>query len=575
MQNDKKGTLTMLDHNIRELPSPAQRRAEPQPAGSNLKPKADPDQGRKGHKKHKQAKRRAEVKAALAPIAEALAQLRGRVSDLHGLHLEGEGRGARLVARLEALGAEQARTQALTGALNGRVEALRARVEGMRAEAAVIGDTLADLAMQPDRDSALFALEDRIQEAEETLAGLLAQADAGAAAQGLTEGLADRLADQLGGRLDGVAQDLTAQAGRLAEIEARATGPAADAQALTRVEQTLETLAAGLDQRIGAQERDINTLRDQNKRWREAERTWAEERLQGLRRGLAGGMGALALLLLAGVAATWWHGERQLDLIAARINAVEQGTGERLAALAAQTSSQTSSQAEPIDARVDAALGRLGAVIQGLQATNADLSARVAALAAAGTGAGDASRADLLARVRALEEVRALTAPVAQPSAPVLPASPAAPVPVQAPEPVAAVAPPAAPMPAEVPPAAIPPAAVPQPAVPQLAVPQPAAPQQAVPQQAVPPAGERFALQLIGFRSQASLAPFARAHGIESQTRWLRAPGRGRAWYLVLFGDYGTRGEAQAALDALPADLRRLSPQVRPLAPEAEPLAAD
>lgn len=93
------------------------------------------------------------------------------------------------------------------------------------------------------------------------------------------------------------------------------------------------------------------------------------------------------------------------------------------------------------------------------------------------------------------------------------------------------------------------------------------------PAAAVAPA-ERYALQLIGFRSQASIGPFTREHDIAAAARWLRAPARGRDWYLVLFGDYATRQEAEAALDNLPDGLRRLSPVVRPLAAEAQPVEA-
>jgi hypothetical protein len=611
MQNDKKGTLLMLDSSLRDLPSLAPPRpnagASPNAVPSTLPeaPKGDKSGGKKANKKGKQTEHRAEVKEELSRVSDALRQLRGRVSDLHALHLEREGQGVSLRARLDSLGAEQARARDWAGALDGRVDGLRAKVDALRAEAAVITDSLADLAVQPDRDTALFALEDRIQEAEETLTGLRVLA-----AQ-------DKTPDALADRLEGLGQGLAAQAERLDGLEGRVALDIADTPTLARLEQGIGTLGANVDDRVGALERDVTTLRDQNKRWREAERSWAEERLHGLRRGLTGGIALLALLLLSGFVATWWHGERQLDLIAARIAAVEQGAGERLAALVASPGQA--------DERLGAVLGQLGATMQGIQATNAELTSRLTALVdtASNLGRGEPGMADLVARLRVLEDVRpaamtggegsggvggrpqtearpvpqAETGPETQPETgsvvgagsqelvaepPVEPlveaALPAAggldaegPDEVldtfQRPQVDAGTASPTDPQPAviqtpvDVPPVDPGPVPVAVPAEP------PAAP--------AAPTAERYALQLIGFRAQASIAPFARKHGILAEARWLRAPGRGRAWYLVLFGDYATREEAQAAVTDLPEGLRGLSPVVRPLAAGVQTLAVE
>jgi DamX protein len=86
---------------------------------------------------------------------------------------------------------------------------------------------------------------------------------------------------------------------------------------------------------------------------------------------------------------------------------------------------------------------------------------------------------------------------------------------------------------------------------------------------------ERFALQLIGFRTQASVASFVREHGIAGEARWMRTPGRVRDWYLVLLGDYASRQEAQEALAGLPEGLRDLSPMVRSLPAEAQALTLE
>jgi septal ring-binding cell division protein DamX/predicted nucleic acid-binding Zn-ribbon protein len=555
----------------------------------------------RGHKKRKQAKHRAKVDGDLARISNALRELRGRVSDLHALHLDREGRAAGLAARLDAIGSEQARAREAAGALDGRVDALRAKVDALRAEAAVITDTLADLAVQPDRDTALFALEDRIQEAEETLAGLLAMSE--------QHGM-NQTQDALAERLEGLAQALAASADRLAALEgqvARAdTVGDAGGPALARLDQGLAALGANVDDRIGGIERDIATLRDQNKRWREAERAWAEERLHGVRQGLVGGIALLALLLIGGFVATWWHGERQLDLIAARISVVEQGTGERLSAVAAPPGQDAG--------RLGEVIGKLGAAMQGIQSTNAEIGAWLAkqpepesfaALSAAAAAAP--SLADLLDRVRALEdrglpdvskregpgaeasESKTQTPPdipaeipaeiepvlqdqtqppVADPLAPTADLSPSGPG-EQGAEGSADA--PAAPKAAA--------AALADPAssgLPDSAASEPAAVLAAEPgQPAAAPAEERYTLQLIGFRSQGSIAPFVREHGLVGEARWLRTPGRGRDWYLVLLGDYGSRQEAQDALSTLPAGLIGLSPVVRVRPFGTEPVASE
>lgn len=76
---------------------------------------------------------------------------------------------------------------------------------------------------------------------------------------------------------------------------------------------------------------------------------------------------------------------------------------------------------------------------------------------------------------------------------------------------------------------------------------------------------ERFAIQLIGFRSESSVAPFVKEFGIADTARFLHTRSQDRDWYLVLLGVYVSRDEAMAALKALPPRLRELEPWVRPL----------
>jgi hypothetical protein len=75
----------------------------------------------------------------------------------------------------------------------------------------------------------------------------------------------------------------------------------------------------------------------------------------------------------------------------------------------------------------------------------------------------------------------------------------------------------------------------------------------------------RFAIQLLTVNSDAGLTAFAQQHGLFGQVRTLKGRHRDKDWYALLLGDYATQAEAEAALAALPAGLRRLKPLVRPL----------
>jgi H+/Cl- antiporter ClcA len=74
-----------------------------------------------------------------------------------------------------------------------------------------------------------------------------------------------------------------------------------------------------------------------------------------------------------------------------------------------------------------------------------------------------------------------------------------------------------------------------------------------------------FAIQLLTVTNDAGLAAFAQRHQGVGLFRTLQGQHRGKAWVALLVGDYATRTEAEAALDALPRELRRLKPLVRPL----------
>jgi hypothetical protein len=80
-------------------------------------------------------------------------------------------------------------------------------------------------------------------------------------------------------------------------------------------------------------------------------------------------------------------------------------------------------------------------------------------------------------------------------------------------------------------------------------------------------AKERYAIQLIGFRTKASVVSFARRFGLKGDVRYLKAPDRGKDWYFVLLGDYASYDGAAAAEKQLPPNLKDLKPRIRSIAP--------
>lgn len=88
-------------------------------------------------------------------------------------------------------------------------------------------------------------------------------------------------------------------------------------------------------------------------------------------------------------------------------------------------------------------------------------------------------------------------------------------------------------------------------------------------------AEERYVVQLIGFRSERSVAPFAQRQGIAGEARYRRTSLRGQPWFELVLGDHASEAEAQAALTGLPESLRALGPVVRRLPAGTELLPID
>ncbi|WP_090934262.1 AAA family ATPase [Azotobacter beijerinckii] len=153
-----------------------------------------------------------------------------------------------------------------------------------------------------------------------------------------------------------------------------------------------------------------------------------------------------------------------------------------------------------------------------------------------------------------------------------VPVPQAAPKPAPQPAPVSQAAPKPAPQPAPVPQAAPKPA--PQPAPASQAAPKPA-PQPAPVSQAAPkpapqsapvpqPAASRYTLQVLGTRSESSAQSFVRTQG--AGYRYFRKLHQGQPLFVVTYGSFASRDEAQAAIKNLPASVQASKPWPRTLA---------
>jgi len=76
---------------------------------------------------------------------------------------------------------------------------------------------------------------------------------------------------------------------------------------------------------------------------------------------------------------------------------------------------------------------------------------------------------------------------------------------------------------------------------------------------------ERFAIQLISFRSESSVRPFAEQYGIVDDARYMLSDKAGQTWYSVFLGNFATREEGRAAVETLSPEFLELKPWIRSL----------
>ncbi|MEJ2327335.1 MAG: hypothetical protein P8Y25_11185, partial [Chromatiaceae bacterium] len=284
------------------------------------------------------------------------------------------------------------REQELRGALNQ----LQAAVESLRAEAGVITESLADIAAQPDRDTALFVLEDRITAAEELITAIQPTLDAAQPDQGIGADLARTRSDLESLRLH-VADGLRGQNERISSLEQQLgeqlQGLKVSIPSEERWSEAYRGLREDVDSRLQSLSRELESAHQHAEAAGTQEHDWTRQRLLGISRKSAFGLGALGLIVLALSAANWWHSDAKFDSLSVR--------------LANQTKADAVDHPRPLAPAnavgPDSAVDRLTATLRAAQAENSRLAERLFALK---KPERIAASDDMRARIHRLEQTQ-------------------------------------------------------------------------------------------------------------------------------------------------------------------------
>lgn len=73
-------------------------------------------------------------------------------------------------------------------------------------------------------------------------------------------------------------------------------------------------------------------------------------------------------------------------------------------------------------------------------------------------------------------------------------------------------------------------------------------------------------VQLLGSSSEKEVLAYINANQLQGKVAYYRGDNKGKDWYVVLYGLYKTRSEAQAAVSGLPESLKKKNPWVKSMA---------
>lgn len=74
---------------------------------------------------------------------------------------------------------------------------------------------------------------------------------------------------------------------------------------------------------------------------------------------------------------------------------------------------------------------------------------------------------------------------------------------------------------------------------------------------------QHYTIQLTGASTNKNLHVFIKRHNLQTGAAYFQTYHNGKPWYVIVYGDYKTRAEAQAALQQLPSAIKAQHPWVR------------
>jgi septal ring-binding cell division protein DamX len=72
-----------------------------------------------------------------------------------------------------------------------------------------------------------------------------------------------------------------------------------------------------------------------------------------------------------------------------------------------------------------------------------------------------------------------------------------------------------------------------------------------------------YTIQLVGANSNKNIQNFIKMHSLQGKAAYYQTYNNGKSWYVIVYGDYKTKAEAQAALKKLPAAVQAQHPWPR------------
>ncbi len=77
------------------------------------------------------------------------------------------------------------------------------------------------------------------------------------------------------------------------------------------------------------------------------------------------------------------------------------------------------------------------------------------------------------------------------------------------------------------------------------------------------PVGHYYTIQLLGTSNKAQIDNYINTYNLQGNAKYVQSKHKGKNWYVLVYGDYKTRAEAQAAIVTLPAPVRAKNPFVK------------